>query len=146
MAGCSHALLSATDEAAGVGEIWRGVWARSVTQSVRWGPLFPCVETVMEGSPAASATGWAGWGSYCGSGQVTAWMCTWTQSLACGCEASSCWTLMDSVRWVVIKPCIRRGWSVMFLCNWEMLQFTVTAAVSALLPLTFILSPFTPQF
>lgn len=30
-----HALLPDTDEAAGVGEIWRGVWARSVTPS--WG-------------------------------------------------------------------------------------------------------------
>ena len=30
---CTHALLSGTDEAAGVGAIWRGAWARGVTQS-----------------------------------------------------------------------------------------------------------------
>lgn len=82
------------------------VWGRSdevrgpsAWQSWRWGPFFLCVEVVMEGSPAASAAGWAGWRSCCGSGRVTAWTSTWTRSPACGSRASNCWTLKGSTRW-----------------------------------------------
>lgn len=107
-------LLPGTDEAAGVGEIWQVVCGPvSVTQSTRWGPLFLCLEAVMEGSPAASAAGWAGWRICFGSGRVSAWTSTWTQSPACGWPASSCWTLMDSTRWVRT----RIPWTLDYKCG-----------------------------
>lgn len=97
-----NVIFTRTDEAAGVGVLWRGAWACSVTQSGRWGLSSLCVEVEVSGSPVASVVGWAGWRGCSGLKRLAEWKSTWTRSPAYGWPASSCWTLLGSARWAAV--------------------------------------------